>query len=312
MVNILNKLPLLIGLTGVCYSYCPKCTAFQTTIFSSFLIGETSTSSAVVEYDELDSYLASKYSSNLSLSSSGRLSDMPTTKYQDGYNQWDESVYVKNVGTSSYSEGNCGLVSMSNIMAYYSRYGGKTSFPAYGDSTAVYPYSLPQYLNYFSSYGYVPKSTVVNLHSIYSTMRDFVWDLGYRFGGMNDSNTASSFSSACAYYGYTASYTPYSEYTFGRSDIMNEIDNGRPIQLRVLGDSVYGSHGMMITGYKMYNGYYIYPYGMGVSVIIFCVSVLDSWSSNERWYDLEQVCDYPYPSGLHRSEATTIAKVSIS
>lgn len=305
-------LPLLFSAASISIFPCAHSFAFSRvvdTTISSSLVGDQTNNSAIVPYNGLESYLNTKYGCTLTMSSSGRLSGLPTTAYNDGYDQMSESVYVSMVNGGS--EGNCGIVSMSNILAYYSRYGGKTDLPDY-DATVIYqPYvSEPQYIYEAYCNQYEPKSSSVTLHTIYEKMRHYAVLEDYLTSGMDDPMTSAAFLNTCSYYGYTSSvYDPYTQ-VISSSQIMDEIDNGRPLQLRTQLDSVYSGHGMMVTGYSWYTGTYFYPYGMGVSVSIFCLSVLDG-SGYERWYDYEQLSTYPNPSGQHRSANTTVAKTNV-
>lgn len=260
-----------------------------------------------VSYGSLYSYLYNKYGTSFTLDYSQKLTGLPTTSaYSDGYTQMAESVFVKDTTTS---EGNCGLVSISNGLAYYSRYRGKTGLPSYSSTTGVAPYDRIDLIQAAAAEGYSPKSTYVTLHSIYKTVRDFALGVGYVCGGLNDSQTGTAFTGCAQTYGYNScAYTPLSPGNY--SDVIGEIGNNRPLQIRVSYDMYYKTHGMMVTGYRQYTGTKQIGNNIYVDIDIMCLSVLDGRSSSERWYDMDRWSSYPISQ--YRATAVTFAKLIIN
>ncbi len=285
--------------------------------YASPTVGTTS----IVEYGDLATYLVNKYDNTpFTMTASGRLSGLTTSGMSEGYTLIPESVFVINDGQSIYSEGNCGLVSIANAMSYYSHYGSKTLLPAYNSTTAVYPYSDPAFVALAATYGdgqghyYQPKDSTVYLDGAYAKLREYAIAAGYVVGGLNDTQTSSMFCNTAAYYGYTGGFSTYSTSaaTLTQSVVMGEISNGRPFQFNVTGDASYGDHGMMGTGYRLYSGeIYLNP-RVTIDVELFCVSVYDGWSQNERWIDVDRLSSFPVPSGSLRSSNFVLNQLILS
>ena len=271
------------------------------------VIGSPDLVSSIIEYNDITSYLYNKYGGSFTLFNSGKLSGLSTSANSDGYKQYDESVFVQYNNGTYYSEGNCGLVSTSNALSYYSHYKGSSGFPSYSSTTSVSPYGNMGLFMQATSHGYQAKSGTVSLHTLYKVERDYAINVGYVVGGLNDTQTAQIFTSTASYYGYSSSFVPYSDANSTKSLIMSSISNGVPLQLRTQNDMVYGGHGMMITGYRTYTAT-IFLGGPPVPISVFCVSVYDGQSSSERWYDIEQLSTYPFSSSGYRATSVNVAE----
>lgn len=88
----------------------------QNWIDKSFKYGYANRNDYIIEYNNLDSYVQNKYSNLLFSTATSDKLDGLGSFYCDGYTQWNGSVFIE-TGTS-YSEGNCGIVSVSNGIAY--------------------------------------------------------------------------------------------------------------------------------------------------------------------------------------------------
>lgn len=273
---------------------------------SNYIIGEVGSISQeynnYIEYSQLESYIEDKYSlADFTLYREDKLEHLSTSMDSNGYEQYRESVYVRN----SASEGNCGIVSMANAIAYFSRTGNYSLLPQYSATKYVYPTNESIYQSAISA-GYSPKSESVQLHTIYSKARDKAIEKGYVIGGMNDEKTEYCYVKTLQYYGYLGTFTVYDTYSI--NDITTEIANDRPIQLRTQGDVKYGGHGFLITGYKLYSAETIIN-NMTAYLNLVMVSVYDGHSSNERWYDLTYLSNLS--STYDRASSQTIAKLTI-
>ncbi len=294
---------------------------------------------AIVEYGALGSYLYGRYGVSLTLSSYGKLTGMSSTAMSEGYSQGDESVFVANATPGFVTtEGNCALASMANVFSYYSHYGGKTLLPAYNSFTTDYPYNNPtlvaQAANVLNDYGnpYYPKSSAVSLHTIYAKLREYAINVGYAVNGIGDYETFYAVNNAAAYYGYTATISSYdtvpsqSASLLTQTTIIDEVTNGRAFQFVVLGDGydikneygeiidhvvVYGGHGMMGTGYRIYEGT-LWAGQIPIDVEIFCLSVYDGHSVTERWVDLDLLSLFPANSSSYRSILFAVNRVLLA
>lgn len=259
-----------------------------------------------IEYNQLYSYLEEKYSDfDLEVETSNKLDYLLSTADYNGYNQEDESVYQKTEGNLIYFEGNCGIVSMANAIAYYSRTGDYPNLPRFSSITNINSltdsvYNSAQNNNYFS------RGEIISLHTIYNSVRNKAIGAGYVVNGMNDLMTERAYEETLQQYGYSGEFITMTNYTF--EDIKVEIDNNRPVQLRVRNDEVYGNHGMLITGYKLFGGIGYINNMMCYANVPF-VSVYDGHSSTERWYDISYLSNLD--SSYNRASAQTIALLSI-
>ena len=278
------------------------------------------------EYGDINSLMTSKYSlyPGLQVVNSGKLSYLDSGANSNGYLQYDESVYKQVINNISYSEGNCGIVSISNAISCFSLSGLYNTMPSSSSCTNITPLvDEPSYASTVSNYGYVPKSSTVSIHTILNDVRKNAIDIGYVCLGMNDSETEYAFETTISDYGYVGSFVPSDDnnHFFSTAKIKYEIDNGRPLQLRVTNDMCYGNHGMTITGYRYYkqddwiqignhnNGFLVHvEYGLPF------VSIYDGWSNTERWFDLSILSNLgsDYARSFSQSVAVLTVEETIS
>ena len=281
------------------------------TISNNFLVGDVIFNPTdKILYNQLSDYLDFKYSEiDPYLVSEHRLLGLSSNGNNAYYNQYDESVFYKSENGANWSEGNCGLVSTANALAYYKTYGSKYQFPAATNITNIIPQANYSVFSYAISHGYAPKSSNVPIHTIYAKERDYAISVGYNIGGLTNSQTEYFFESTCSYYGYNNSDFD------GLNDcnpatLMNELDNNRPLQIRTSNDNAYGSHGMMATGYKYYScAVYNEIYDIYVTKYLLLVSVFDG-STTEKWYDIPGCTGLP--DIYQRADNVTIAKMIVA
>lgn len=224
-----------------------------------------------IEYYELSQFISSKYSlADFELMSSGKLPGLALSCSNDGYLQSEEAVY--------YFEGNCGLVSMANILAYKRSYQNLVGIPA-KNSVSYIPQSLIDSANFQLS----QKTPPVPVHEICADLWCEAISCGYDGLGMNDTITVDMLSGMLHSYGYSCSFT--TSYSYTLSYLTSNIDSGKTFQLRTIDDVVYHGHGMMITGYRTYKAD-VFIDRLHARLYLVFVSVFDGQSQNERWYDL--------------------------
>ena len=263
-----------------------------------------------IEYNQLDYYLFSRYSDiSPYLVSEHRLYGLSSGGADPFYTSFGESVFIKYVSPGIYSsEGNCGIISTANALAYYKTHRNKTLFPLTSSTVNIIPQANATIFYYAVSHGYSPKSSNVALHTIYSKERDYAISLGYKVSGLNNSETEFMFESTCSYYGYSSS--DYDGMTScDKTVLMNELDNDRPVQIRTVSDSNYGNHGMMATGYK-YFSVILYDEILDTyyQSFLLLVSVWDG-SSSERWYDIPSCTSLP--TIYSRATSVSLAKMIV-
>ena len=287
-------------------------TFLKTKILDDFIYGDpTFLSSDCIEYNQLNDYLSFKYSDiSPYLVSEYRLYGLTSSGVAPFYNQYGESVFHKYISSGVYSsEGNCGLVSTANALAYYKTYGGKNALPLTTSTVNIVPQSNASLFMYAIDHGYSPKSSNVLIHTIYAKEREYAIALGYKIGGLNNSETESLFESTCSFYGYSNSN--YDGLSSCDKDVLfYELNNNRPVQIRTNNDAAYGGHGMMATGYKYYS-VILYNELLDTyyqSYLVF-VSVWDG-SESERWYDIPSCTGLP--SIYNRADSVSLAKMIVA
>ena len=90
---------------------------------------------------------------------------------------------------------------------------------------------------------------------------------------------------------------------------MDEIDSGHPLQFRTRKDVKYKGHGMMVTGYRLYEAEVWIQINPRISILSYAsipfLSVYDGRSANERWYDLTSYGNLS--SSYSRADSQTFA-----
>ena len=286
--------------------------------------GKTETSNAnnpnsyaatYIEYGGLPNYLYGRYSVSFSLSSYNKLSNL--NAYDSTlafFGQLGESVYM----AGPFSEGNCSLVATANAMGYCREYKAYSNLPSVNSNSAVFAqtesiYSSAVTTSVFDSisqqtYYYYPVSTPAIIHSLYSQIRSEAISLGYVCDGFVNSNMPSLVENSFA----SSNYIVDSSYvsSVSQSTFINEIDADRPVLLVMGEDDKYKNHIVMATGYRIYSGVKRLNNHFYIDVEVFCLSIWDGHSLNERWYDADLISTV-LPSEGSRSSWINAVKIEV-
>lgn len=247
-----------------------------------------------ITFNGIPSFLAAKYNiAAPTIVSSGRLSGLSDSPYEDAYTQFGESVYVQNTGSVIHSEGNCTLVSYGNALAYYSRFQNYTAFPNCNDKTTVFPVVESDFASVCAAYGFYPISNAVEIDSIYSALRTQAMNAGQNWvwEGMTFASATGAFQNYVISRGYDPVVFDWSNFLFpneARQYFEANIGSGNPSVITVSADGYYGNHQMVVVGWREYVG--IMPVATFTAQIkIYFVSVFDGRGT--RWYDIWEWSD---------------------
>lgn len=264
-----------------------------------------------IEYEDILTILSTKYSGyDWQMTASGKLYGLNSGMNSGGYHQYYESIYKTYENGVWFGEGNCGIVSISNALQYYSRYANYSLLPNYSSFTAISPsVDEPSLMAQAASQtqSYIPISDPRSIHTITASVRSHAIEVGYITGGMDDYMTSYAFEETASDYGYQGTFQVQS--SFSIIQIMDEIDSGRPLQFRTGNDVKYDGHGMMVTGYRLYEAEVWIQINPRISILSYAsipfLSVYDGHSVNERWYDLTSYGNLS--SSYSRADSQTFA-----
>lgn len=194
--------------------------------------------------------------------------------------------YLQNDDALLTNEGNCGITSTSNILAYYSRFGGFINLPRYDSLVMVYPGKDPYFIKKAREEEHYLLCDSKEIHRIYSTVRSKAICYGYVGNGMDDYMTNIAYEKTCDFYNYhgTRSRIESNHYNI----IKREINNNHTLQLITYKDVYYNGHGTIVTGYRKYKAYIPLSYSSIFQLELCMLSIYDGWTLNERWYDLTE------------------------
>lgn len=255
---------------------------------------QSSLDSNYIYYNDLNSYLSSKYSLfDIVLDESERLQGFSNSlPMSTGYRQFLESIYQRwdEIEQRYYSEGNCSLVAISNAIAYYSEYGYRFNFPSRTSTIQVDANTDLAHLA-ASIFGYYKIEDIRTIHYVYNVIRNLALYNGYYVvNGCSISHIGNVFNQYCE----SCDYEPYFTHmtSYGLYHFMDELHLSHPTQLYVFDDDNYDNHALMITGAKVFTASSNTNVGT-VTYRIVMVSVFDGHSTTERWYDLTYLGTMP-------------------
>lgn len=264
----------------------------------------------VIYYNQLDSYIQSKYSDmDLTLYEYNKLSYLSQNAADSsGYLQYSDAMYLKydSLRGVYYTEGNCGITSISNILQLYKKSGDYDNFPNTNSIDNVNVYADSAYNTYIDN-GYFPISSTRMVHTIYNYVRFYAIQAGFVID-MDDNKTSFAYNSTCEAMSYDSTFIPDWNYTY--SSIKSEINNDRPFQFRTSNDVHYQGHGMAATGYRKYVGEFEIWNLTYIDIEVVFISVFDGHNQNEVWIDDTTISFVPFE--YYRGYNTSIAKCHIN
>lgn len=226
-----------------------------------------------------DKYVAAAYGDGYVVKS-GNSKSLPFSYF----GQYDLSIYYQKKSDGRwYSEGNCSLSSIFALLNYLKTSGKYTSLPSAASKTSYNATQDSFYSKYSGNTSYridTPKS----LPKLYLAVRQYaVKHYGYETGGTNPFNITTIIEKVAAQYGASVDAKHIVVWSY-ESQVVDEIDAGYPVIINVANSSTYGSHTMVVTGYRLYTkttkvlGINFYSYAK-------LIQVNDNWTRSARYFD---------------------------
>lgn len=198
--------------------------------------------------------------------------------------QSDYSIYevVNSNGTTS-GEGNCGLTAIYALLNYLKTSNKCTNFPSSYNTITYYAGNDSFYSKYASNSGYSINSPIT-LPQLYKVIRDYAIDnYFYETGGLFSGYNASLIEDIAEHYGENVNATIHTLGSF-ESCVKDQIDDSNPVLFSVDGSETYGSHAMVVTGYRIYAKTTTIL-GIEFKDYVYFLEVNDNWSSNACYFD---------------------------
>ena len=227
---------------------------------------------------DTNQYVKDKYGSNYKVYQSKSLYGFRYMR------QYRLSMYYEWKNGSKYSEGNCTLSSIYALMNYLQSSGKYPKLPAYNQETSYNAKNDAFYKTYANKSNFdieTPKS----LPNLYLSIRNYaVKNHGYKVSGTNPFNIGSIIKGVAKEYGYNSIKTSHILIWSFDGQVVSEIDAGYPTIWNCANSSTYGSHSLVVTGYKQYRktttilGINFYSY-------VSLMQVNDNWTTYARYFD---------------------------
>lgn len=193
------------------------------------------------------------------------------------------SVYrsVADDGTP-YSEGNCVLSSVYSLLNYLG-FSRKCDFPSSDRKIVHDPADDPFYNSYANNPRYQIESPA-ELPALYYCVRYWaIEDYGYQTSGFETVNIPGLIETVSEIYYNDVDATLHTLGSF-ESCVVSGMEDDNPVILCVSGSSTYGTHAIVVTGYRIYRktttilGINFYDY-------VYLLRVDDNWGGEERYFD---------------------------
>ena len=266
----------------------------NTAMNSPVINGGTTSSGVVIDKDV---YITEEYGSKYNLASynslSSRLGDT------QGELSVYEKVYLDSNGNVQYTatEGNCAVVAAYNYLKFL-RYDHDTRYTnlPYGYTYFAYDPAVQESVLYqemvqnndywiFDGNTYFGSVKAIKDFSyLYAETRQESIDINDYPWGLNVWQTRDVINNVLTNNGYTNSHHSVIEVPT-TSTITNNINDGNGFILSVLGDIVYGTHEMFVSGYYSYlwveNILFFH-----INHYVYLLEIRDGWGSDIRYYDI--------------------------
>lgn len=194
---------------------------------------------------DLPKYVADRYGTGYLLYAAKRVTTM------SGEDQYDRSVYIQSKNGSSYSEGNCGLISVANYLKYLRYNRNYINIPY--DTTEAYNPQTSE-VSLFNSKSSDSSYTVRNPKVMPTALADIRRE-AYRINGGPEGLTVwqskDLLNFAMQRYGYSLRFNTIEVWSY--STVTSRIDNNKALLWSVLWQEVYGNHTMFVSGYQTYR-----------------------------------------------------------
>lgn len=199
--------------------------------------------------------------------------------------QNDLSLYFETKSDGlTYGEGNCTLSSIYALMNYLQSSGQCPNLPS-GSNKLIYDPSSsdPFYSKYKAKSNYSIKGPT-ELPVLYLLIRkQAIDDYGYETSGTNPFNIKNIIESVAEFKNSSITASHWIAVNF-ENDILKEIREGRPVIINIALSQTYGSHSMVVTGYRTYKKNTV-VLGITFTKYVYLLRVNDNWHTSYRYFD---------------------------
>ena len=168
-------------------------------------------------------------------------------------------------------------------MNYLKSSGKYTTLPAANSKTNYDATQDPFYSKYSGTSNYkinTPKS----LPNLYIAIRQYAIDnYGYETGETNPFNIATMIEKVGQKYNASIDASHIVVWSY-ETQVVDEINAGYPVIINVANSATYGSHSMVVTGYRLYTKTTTVA-GVNFNSYVKLIKVNDNWNSNARYFD---------------------------
>jgi hypothetical protein len=196
--------------------------------------------------------------------------------------QSDYNIYVSPTGNS---EQNCTIVAAYTALSYIR----STKFINIPNISVSYTPSI-QESNLYNLYVNQKNYTSVKYNHVFNNLfvqlRNRAINRGYNpYNGMNIGDTSGIIEDVSGSYGYSIDGVELINYTPNFSTVISQISLDKPMLWSTLSDPSYGSHVMVVNGYRQYHKtekVWIFTNNYYANLL----AIYDGWSNSQRYFDI--------------------------
>lgn len=222
-----------------------------------------------------NSYVIDRYDSHYLL-------EKYKTFYIQPTNQNSFNVYNSPSGNG---EGNCTL----NASYIALNYIAKETFTGMKNTINTFTPSTMEsdlYDTYVTERNYTTASTNYSFPQLFIELRLAAVNRGYTpDGGLNIWNTSGILEDVASNNGYALNGVELIDYTPNFSTVINQVNLKKPMLWSTLTDETYGSHVMVVNGYRQYHKTETI-WLVTVHSYVNLLAIYDGWSIKQRYFDL--------------------------
>lgn len=220
-------------------------------------------------------YVTDRYGSGYTLYQS---SELP---FYNCYDQYDLSIYYANSGHTS--EGNCTLTAIFSALSYLQQMGKAPSLPASVTTVSVDATTDVFFQKYKQDPTFVIQ-TPKTLPILYEDLRQLAIDkYRYQVGSVSPLTIETITKTILTKYGCELPVVNHYLWSY-EFEALQQINAGLPVLMNTANSATYGSHSMVITGYRCYRKTSQFD-RLTYHDTICLLQVNDSWDTQPRYYD---------------------------
>ncbi len=220
-------------------------------------------------------YVNDRYGSGYTLYQS---SELP---FYNCYDQYDLSIYYANSGMTS--EGNCTLTAIFSALSYLQQAGKAPSLPASVTTISVDATADVFFYKYNQDPTYMIQ-TPKTLPQLYEDLRQLaIQKYRYQVGSVSPLTIETIAKTILTKYGCELPVVNHYLWSY-EMEALQQINAGLPVLMNTANSATYGSHSMVITGYRCYRKTTQFD-RLTYHDTLCLLQINDSWDTQPRYYD---------------------------